>query len=66
MKYAVDKWIHAHYIVEIEADSFEDAKWLAENYETENESKLTINDFDIGDGGITCITDENGNELWCD
>ena len=65
MKYTVDKWIHAHYVVEVEADSFEEAI-IEADCTRDQEDKITINDLDIGDGGISCITDENGEEYWCE
>lgn len=66
MKYTVDKWIHAHYTVEVEADSFEEAELMADCECGEQEMEITFNDLDIGDGGISCITDENGKEYWCE
>lgn len=65
MKYTVDKWIHAHYTVEVEADSFVEAEREAD-FTEDQENKLTFDDLSIGDGGISCITDENGKEYWCE
>lgn len=64
MKYTVDKWIHAHYTSEVEADSFEEALSLAEN--GCDETNVNFYGFDIGDGGVSCITDENEEVYWCE
>jgi hypothetical protein len=64
MKYKVNSWVHAHYISEVEANSFEEAKKLCEcGCDT---TDVNFDGFDIGDEGISCITDENGNEYWCE
>ena len=64
MKYTIDSWIHAHYISTVEADSFEEAQFLCEI--GRDEIEVNFDGFDIGDGGISCITDENGKEYWCE
>lgn len=64
MKYTVDSWIHAHYISTVEADSFEEARKLCE-YGCDK-TEVNFDGLDIGDGGITCITDEDENEYWCE
>lgn len=64
MKYYIDEWIHAHYVVEVEADSFEEAKEIAEH--DGGKTNVNFDGLDIGDGGISCITDENGKEYWCE
>lgn len=64
MKYTVDRWIHAHYISTVEADSFEEAKDLCEC--GCDETDVNFDGLDIGNSGITCIEDENGKEYWCE
>lgn len=65
MKYIVDRWIHAHYNTEVEANSFEEALKIA-RYGGDDDSNVTFNNLDVGDSGITCIIDENGKEYWCE
>lgn len=64
MKYTIDSWIHAHYISEVEADSFKEARFLAEI--GRDITSVSLDGLDIGDCGISCITDENGKEYWCE
>lgn len=62
MKYVVDCWAHVSYEVEVEADSFEKAKELADC--GCGETKASFEGFDVGDSGVNSITDEEGNEKW--
>jgi len=64
MKYKVNCWAHVHYMVEVEANSVEEAEDIVN--EGLDDTYSFVGDVDYGDGGITNITDENGNVYWCE
>lgn len=64
-KFTIDRWIHAHFCTKVDAVDFEEAQKIAE-YGEDDTSEITFDDLDIGDSGISCIYDEEGNEYWCE
>lgn len=59
-KYYVTYKIEARYVVEVEADNAEDAKWKAD-------SEYIDADFGVAeeiDGEPIIVEDENGNFIW--
>ena len=56
--YHVDCWIHAHYCVDVESDSWEEAVQLVEM--NRGTPRADLSGLDVGDSGITGVEDPSG------